>query len=150
MRMSSRGGPAAASPRTARRAAENGAATSPARVAPIALRSGAADLQVHWDRVLFSAKESIYKAWFPLTGRWLGFEEASLSIDPAAGTFAARLHVTAESEFHGRFVHVRYFAVRDAAGVYQGTLEVTQDATKIRALAGERRLLQYDAEPAVA
>jgi 4'-phosphopantetheinyl transferase EntD len=59
---------------------------------------------VHWDRVLFSAKESIYKAWFPLTGRWLGFEEASLSIDPAAGTFAARLHVTAESEFHGRLV----------------------------------------------
>jgi DUF438 domain-containing protein len=53
-------------------------------------------------------------------------------------------------EFHGRFVHVRYFAVRDAAGAYLGTLEVTQDATKIRALTGERRLLQYDTEPAVA
>jgi len=25
-----------------------------------------------WDRLLFSAKESVYKAWFPLTGRWLG------------------------------------------------------------------------------
>lgn len=50
-------------------------------------------------------------------------------------------------EFHGRFVHVRYFAVRDAAHDYFGTLEVTQDVTKIRALTGERRLLQYDAEP---
>jgi 4'-phosphopantetheinyl transferase EntD len=34
---------------------------------------------VHWDRMLFSAKESVYKAWFPLTGRWLDFEEAELT-----------------------------------------------------------------------
>lgn len=33
---------------------------------------------VYWDRLLFSAKESVYKAWFPLTGRWLDFEEASV------------------------------------------------------------------------
>jgi 4'-phosphopantetheinyl transferase EntD len=46
---------------------------------------------VHFDRVLFSAKEAVYKAWWPLTGRWLGFEDARLTIDPAAGTFAARL-----------------------------------------------------------
>jgi 4'-phosphopantetheinyl transferase EntD len=29
---------------------------------------------VHWDRLLFSAKESVYKAWYPLTeftGRFL-------------------------------------------------------------------------------
>ena len=43
-----------------------------------------------WDRLLFSAKESVYKAWFPLTGRWLGFEDVDLSLDPG-GTFAARL-----------------------------------------------------------
>ncbi|GLY98687.1 4'-phosphopantetheinyl transferase superfamily protein [Actinoplanes sp. NBRC 103695] len=46
---------------------------------------------VHWDRVLFSAKESVYKAWFPLTGRWLGFEDAELRFDPAAGTFQAKI-----------------------------------------------------------
>ncbi|MFC5065975.1 4'-phosphopantetheinyl transferase family protein [Actinomycetospora atypica] len=47
---------------------------------------------VHWDRLLFSAKESVYKTWFPLTGRWLGFEEAALT--PAAdGTFTAELLV---------------------------------------------------------
>jgi 4'-phosphopantetheinyl transferase EntD len=49
---------------------------------------------VCWDRLLFSAKEAVYKAWFPLTRRWLGFEDASVSIDPADGTFTARLHVT--------------------------------------------------------
>jgi DUF438 domain-containing protein len=41
----------------------------------------------------------------------------------------------------GRFVHIRYFAVRDERGDYQGTLEVVQDVTHIRALEGERRLL---------
>lgn len=45
-----------------------------------------------WDRLLFSAKESVYKTWFPLTGRWLGFEDARLELDPA-GTFTARLLV---------------------------------------------------------
>jgi 4'-phosphopantetheinyl transferase EntD len=48
---------------------------------------------IHWDRLLFSAKESVYKAWYPLTGRWLGFEDARLTIDPAAGTFTAYLLV---------------------------------------------------------
>ena len=47
---------------------------------------------VHWDRLLFSAKESVYKAWFPITRRWLGFEEASLEFAPD-GTFSARLLV---------------------------------------------------------
>ncbi len=46
-----------------------------------------------WDRLLFSAKESVYKAWFPLTRRWLGFEEAVITIDPTDGTFTARLLV---------------------------------------------------------
>jgi 4'-phosphopantetheinyl transferase EntD len=46
---------------------------------------------VCWDRLLFSAKESVYKAWFPLTGRWLGFEEATVTIDPLTGRFGAHL-----------------------------------------------------------
>jgi 4'-phosphopantetheinyl transferase EntD len=47
---------------------------------------------VAWDRLLFSAKESVYKAWFPVARRWLGFEEAAITIDPG-GTFSARLLV---------------------------------------------------------
>ncbi|UXY31121.1 4'-phosphopantetheinyl transferase family protein [Streptomyces sp. HUAS TT20] len=35
---------------------------------------------IHWDRILFSAKESVYKAWFPLTRRWLDFTEADIEV----------------------------------------------------------------------
>jgi hypothetical protein len=41
----------------------------------------------------------------------------------------------------GRFVYIRYFAVRDREGNYLGTLEVNQDITGIRKLEGEKRLL---------
>jgi 4'-phosphopantetheinyl transferase EntD len=51
------------------------------------------DSAICWDRLLFSIKESIYKAWFPLTRSWLGFEDASVAIDPATGTFIAHLLV---------------------------------------------------------
>ncbi len=50
--------------------------------------------EVRWDRLLFSAKESVYKAWFPLAKRWLGFEDAVIVFDPSAGTFTARLLVS--------------------------------------------------------
>jgi 4'-phosphopantetheinyl transferase EntD len=46
-----------------------------------------------WDRLLFCAKESVYKAWFPLARCWLGFESADIVIDPRGGTFATRLLV---------------------------------------------------------
>ena len=41
----------------------------------------------------------------------------------------------------GRFVHIRYFPVRDKDGEYLGTLEVTQDITDVKKLEGEKRLL---------
>lgn len=44
----------------------------------------------HWDRLLFSAKESLYKAWYPLTGRWLDFKDAQLKLSPN-GSFTARI-----------------------------------------------------------
>ncbi|HEY3260891.1 MAG TPA: 4'-phosphopantetheinyl transferase superfamily protein [Pseudonocardiaceae bacterium] len=51
-------------------------------------RLAAARPDVHWDRLLFAAKEAVYKTWFPLARRWLGFEDARLSIEPD-GTFIA-------------------------------------------------------------
>jgi 4'-phosphopantetheinyl transferase EntD len=45
-----------------------------------------------WDRLLFSAKESVYKAWYPLTERWLGFDEAVVRVADD-GTFTATLLV---------------------------------------------------------
>jgi uncharacterized protein len=44
-------------------------------------------------------------------------------------------------QLKGRFVHIRYFAVRDRAGAYLGTLEVTQDITDVKKLEGEKRLV---------
>ena len=41
----------------------------------------------------------------------------------------------------GKFVHIRYFALRDAEGKYRGVIEVTQDIAPLRGLEGERRLL---------
>jgi 4'-phosphopantetheinyl transferase EntD len=46
---------------------------------------------VAWDRLAFSAKESVYKAWYPLTGQWLDFTDCELDPDPDAGTFVAQL-----------------------------------------------------------
>lgn len=69
------------------------------RVQLSALRE--ADPTVCWDRLLFSAKEAVYKAWFPLTGRWLGFEDALLDIDPRHGAFSARLLVPGPAAIGG-------------------------------------------------
>jgi 4'-phosphopantetheinyl transferase EntD len=65
----------------------------------------AADSATCWDRILFCAKETVYKACFPLTRSWLGFSDAAVTINPrtvnpgtanpAEGTFAARLLVAA-------------------------------------------------------
>ncbi len=43
----------------------------------------------------------------------------------------------------GRFLHIRYFACRDADGAYRGIVETVQDVTAIRALEGQRRLLDW-------
>lgn len=49
------------------------------------------DSTVCWDRLLFSAKESVYKAWYPLTRRWLGFLDVEVRIEPEAADFAIHL-----------------------------------------------------------
>ncbi|ORW92677.1 4'-phosphopantetheinyl transferase PptT [Mycolicibacter terrae] len=46
--------------------------------------------ELHWDRILFCAKEATYKAWFPLTQRWLGFEDAHITFDSDGG-FVSRI-----------------------------------------------------------
>nr|ASV46994.1 4'-phosphopantetheinyl transferase [uncultured bacterium] len=52
--------------------------------------------EICWDRLLFSAKESVYKAWYPLAQRWLDFDEARISFaltGEGCGTFHAELLV---------------------------------------------------------
>lgn len=43
-----------------------------------------------------------------------------------------------------KFLHIRYYAIREDNGTFLGTLEVTQDVTGIRALKGEQRLLNWE------
>ena len=63
-------------------------------------RQAAAVPMVHWDRLLFSAKEAAAKLWYPLTGCWPGWSE--LTVFPATdGTFDARV---AGSRLTGRWL----------------------------------------------
>lgn len=73
----------------------------------------ARDPDICWDRILFSCKESVYKTWYPVTGEWLGFEDAELEF--GAGSFTARLHKSAGglTGFGGRWL-VRHGLVLSA------------------------------------
>lgn len=80
---------------------------------------------VHWETVVFSAKETVYKIWYPVVAGWLDFQEAELEISPADGRFVARIDpgpvaaarargLTPPTTVSGRFV-VRDGLVRTAA-----------------------------------
>jgi len=57
---------------------------------------------LHWDRILFCAKEATYKVWFPLTHRWLGFEDAHITFEVdasgTAGAFTSRILIDPAAE----------------------------------------------------
>ncbi len=66
---------------------------------------------LHWDRILFSAKESIYKAWYSLSGEHLGFEDADIEVhahspEPPRGDFRAALLVPGPVGVGRRLEHV--------------------------------------------
>lgn len=79
-------------------------------------RAHVADLVAHaprvrWDRLLFSMKEAVYKAWAPLTNRRLGFEDAVILVSPSSSVFTARLSIPgprafgeARTELSGRWL----------------------------------------------
>lgn len=59
------------------------------RVAVGGERRHLADLKLlhpatHWDRLLFCAKEAVYKVWSPLTDTWLGFDDVQVNLEPQA------------------------------------------------------------------
>ncbi|MFD5778600.1 4'-phosphopantetheinyl transferase [Streptomyces sp. NPDC126933] len=71
-------------------------------------RLAAGSPELCWDRLLFSAKEAVYKAWYPSAERWLGFADADVRFAPS-GTFTARLHPSepppdAPTHFEGRWL----------------------------------------------
>jgi 4'-phosphopantetheinyl transferase EntD len=86
-----------------------------------------------WERLLFSAKESVYKAWFPLARRWLGFADVDITIDPAAGTFDARLLVP--------LPHTDGFPVTGFTGSW-----LARDGLLVTAIAVPRHLQEPDSD----
>jgi 4'-phosphopantetheinyl transferase EntD len=64
------------------------------------------DHVVCWDRLLFSAKECVFKAWFPIARRWLDFRDAEVTIDPVNGVFVAELMV--DNPPTGRWLRGRF------------------------------------------
>ena len=64
------------------------------------------DPRTAWDRLFFSAKEAVYKAWYPLTHLWLDFNQCAITLGP--GVFRALVTSpeapsTAITHFHGRW-----------------------------------------------
>lgn len=47
--------------------------------------------QVAWDRLWFSAKESVYKAWSCLTDQWLDFQDCTIRFDKTSASFCAEI-----------------------------------------------------------
>ena len=72
-------------------------------------------------------------------GKSVHLVEAILTAFKSGATDTAEFWI----ELGGRFIHIRYFAVSDEARAYRGCLEVSQDVTAIRALEGQRRLLDW-------
>jgi len=80
-----------------------------------------------WYKLAFSAKESVYKAYYPLARTFLGFQDVEISVDAQAGSFTAALvrpdapDVAGTREFRGRYAfgaeHVFTAVVPASAGL---------------------------------
>ena len=67
--------------------------------------------EVAWGTLLFSVKESVYKAWFPLTRAWLDFTDAEVELEPANHSFVVRLAPAAAATLNAiDLVRGRYIA----------------------------------------
>ena len=100
------------------------------------------------DTVLFFSEtpDRIFKRTAAIIGRKVQNCHPPQSMDKVQkilDDFKAGTHDKAEFwiQMKGMFIHIRYFALHDANGNYKGTLEVSQDLTPLRALEGEKRLL---------
>jgi 4'-phosphopantetheinyl transferase EntD len=56
-----------------------------------------ANPRVPWDCVLFSAKEAVYKAWYPMAQSWLGFRDVEIILDVREQSFTAELLIAPPS-----------------------------------------------------
>jgi len=109
---------------------------------PVDLTFVDADDKVAW---FSNGPERIFPRSPSVIGRDVRNCHPRASLDRVMGIIGAFRSGSRDSEqfwieHRGRFVHIRYVAVRDRAGNYLGTLESSQDITELRALEGEKRL----------
>ena len=55
--------------------------------------------RIAWDRIIFSIKESIFKAWYNTMHCWLDFKECEVNIDPIDNKFFGRILIPAFNSF---------------------------------------------------
>jgi DUF438 domain-containing protein len=103
------------------------------------------------DQVVFynRGEERVFPRSAGIIGREVKFCHPPKSVDQVLRIleeFKAGRQDVAEFwiQFKGKFVHIQYFAVRDEDGTYRGVIEMSQDVTRVRALEGEQRLLDWD------
>ncbi|WP_419765993.1 MAG: DUF438 domain-containing protein [Arcobacter sp.] len=103
------------------------------------------------DRVVFYNRgdDRVFPRSAGIIGREVKFCHPPKSVDQVLKIleeFKAGRQDTAEFwiQFKGKFIHIRYFAVRDEEKVYKGVIEMSQDVTDIRKLEGDKRLLDWE------
>jgi len=103
------------------------------------------------DRVVFynRGEDRVFPRSAGIIGREVKFCHPPKSVDQVLKIleeFKAGRQDTAEFwiQFKGKFIHIRYFAVRDEDKVYKGVIEMSQDVTDIRKLEGDKRLLDWE------
>ena len=93
---------------------------------------------LHWDRILFCAKEATYKAWYPLTHRWLGFEDAHITFDVDDSGTSGGVRVTHPHRPGRRIGPTSRVAVRTLVGARRSGA----DCDRLMTEAGVRRRRQ--------
>lgn len=103
------------------------------------------------DRVVFynRGEERVFPRSAGIIGREVKFCHPPKSLDIVL-TILKEFKAGTKSEaefwitFKGRFIHIRYFALRDKNNIYKGVIEMSQDVTEIKKLSGEKRLLDWN------
>jgi len=96
-------------------------------------------------RYFSASQERIFSRTKAIIGRKVQNCHPPQSVDIVEKILASFKNGTKDSydfwlTIQGKFIYIRYFALRDNANQYLGTIEITQDVTGIRKLEGENRL----------
>lgn len=102
------------------------------------------------DRVLFynRGEERVFPRSAGIIGREVKFCHPPKSVDTVLTILEEFKNGNKDEaefwiSFKGRFIHIRYFALRDKQNNYKGVIEMSQDITEIKKLSGEKRLLDW-------